>query len=304
MTHDPQPAPPASPTSPLSPARPAPRPRIGVIMPAYNEADRVEQTLRTIAGYWAGGAKVSRIFLADDGSTDSTIEIADRAARSLDLPVEILRLPHRGKAWTVRAAMLQVAASSDLDYLMMLDADDELRIDQLDRVVWADDPRTIYIGRRSRTIADSPGATPSPFRRVMSGVMRLASRILLGINFRDTQCGFKLFPRAIAADLFGQQRSTSWTFDAELLLIANRISGIPVQEVDVTWSPRGASKVGLAAPISSGFALLGTALNRARGVYRPIGLSRVVAPAPAAPSAPGAPVVPPTGSTGARRAGS
>ena len=138
----------------------------------------------------------------------------------------------------------------------------------------------------------------------MSVVMRLASKVLLGINFRDTQCGFKLFPRAITADLFGQQRSTSWTFDAELLLIANRISGIPVQEVDVTWSPRGASKVGLAAPISSGFALLGTALNRARGVYRPIGLSRVVAPAPAAPSAPGAPVVPPTGSSGARRAGS
>jgi glycosyltransferase involved in cell wall biosynthesis len=296
--------PPAQPMSPLPPARPAPRPRIGVIMPAYNEADRVEQTLETIAGYWARGAKVSRIFLADDGSTDSTIEIADHAARALDLPLEILRLPHRGKAWTVRTAMLQVAASTDLDYLMMLDADDELRIDQLDRVVWADDPRTIYIGRRSRTIADNPGATPSPFRRVMSGVMRLASRILLGINFRDTQCGFKLFPRAIAADLFGQQRSTSWTFDAELLLIANRISGIPVQEVDVTWSPRGTSKVGLAAPISSGVALLGTALNRARGVYRPIGLSRVVAPAPGAPSAPGAPVVPPTGSTGARRAGS
>jgi glycosyltransferase involved in cell wall biosynthesis len=279
----------------------ASQPRVGVIMPAYNEADRIEQTLETIAGYWAGGAKVSRIYLADDGSTDSTIDIADHAARGLDLPLEILRLHHRGKAWTVRTAMLEVAASTDLDYLMMLDADDELRIDQLDRVVWADDPRTIYIGRRSRTIADSPGATPSPFRRVMSGVMRLASRLLLGIDFRDTQCGFKLFPRAIAADLFGQQRSTSWTFDAELLLIAHRISGIPVQEVDVTWSPRGASKVGLAAPISSGFALLGTALNRARGVYRPIGALRTVAAAPAAPSAPAAP---PTGSTGARRAGS
>jgi Glycosyltransferases involved in cell wall biogenesis len=295
------------------PTRAVSRPRVGVIMPAYNEADRIEQTLETIAGYWAGGAKVSRIFLADDGSTDSTIEIADHAARSLNLPLEILRLPHRGKAWTVRTAMLDLADSTDLDYLMMLDADDELRIDQLDRVVWADDPRTIYIGRRSRTIADNPGATPSPFRRVMSGVMRLASRILLGINFRDTQCGFKLFPRAIAADLFGQQRSTSWTFDAELLLIANRISGIPVQEVDVTWSPRGASKVGLAAPISSGIALLGTALNRARGIYRPIGLSRAVALMPGVPTAPSppaapvppvAPVVPPTGSTGARRAGS
>jgi dolichyl-phosphate beta-glucosyltransferase len=279
----------------------AARPRIGVIMPAYNEADRVEQTLGSVARYWADGANVSRIYLADDGSTDSTITIADHAARSLDLPLEILRLPHRGKAWTVRTAMLEVAASTDLDYLMMLDADDELRIDQLDHVVWSDDPTTIYIGRRSGTIADAPGVKPSPFRRIMSGVMRLASGILLGIHFRDTQCGFKLFPRALAADLFGQQRSTSWTFDAELLLIAHRISGIPVSEVDVTWTPRGASKVGLLAPISSGFALLGTALNRVRGVYRPIGLPRV---AVAGPAATPLPTAPPTGSTGARRAGS
>jgi dolichyl-phosphate beta-glucosyltransferase len=271
------------------------RPRVGVIMPAYNEANWIEQTLETIAGYWAGGEKVSRIYLADDGSTDGTIEIAGRAARSLNLPLEIIRLPHRGKAWTVRTAMLEVAAATELDYLMMLDADDELQIDQLDRVVWADDPRTIYIGRRSRTIADGPGATLSPFRRVMSGVMRLASRLLLGINLRDTQCGFKLFPHAIAADLFGQQRSTSWTFDAELLLIAHRISGMPVQEVDVTWSPRGKSKVGPAAAISSAFGILGTALNLARGVYRPIGASRIVAPVAAAR---------PPGSTGARRAGS
>jgi glycosyltransferase involved in cell wall biosynthesis len=285
------------------PHPPVARPRVGVIMPAYNEADRIEQTLGSLAAYWAGGAKLSRIFLADDGSTDRTIDIAAIEAARLGLPLEIIRLPHRGKAWTVRTAMLEVAASTDLDYLMMLDADDELRIDQLDRVAWSADPRTIYIGRRSQTIAENPSARPSPFRRIMSGVMRLASGLLLGIHFRDTQCGFKLFPRAIAADLFGQQRSTSWTFDAELLLIANRISGIPVSEVDVTWSPRGASKVGLAAPISSGFALLGTALNRLRGRYRPIGASRITAVAIATAVSP-LPNPPTTSSTGARRAGS
>ena len=255
------------------------RPRVGVIMPAYNEADRIEQTLESVARYWAGGTKVRSVCLADDGSTDGTIRIAEAAARRLDLPLEVLRLPHRGKAWTVRAAMLEVSVSIDLDYLMMLDADDELRIDQLDRVVWSDDP----------------GAMPSLFRRFMSWGMRIASRLLLGVNFRDTQCGFKLFPRSIVADLFGQQRSKSWTFDAELLLIASRISGIPVQEVDVTWSPRGASKVGLAAPISSGFALLGTAFNRVRGVYRPIGMEPVPA-STAVQARPG-------GSTGPRPAG-
>jgi glycosyltransferase involved in cell wall biosynthesis len=266
------------------------RPPVGVIMPAHNEADRIEQTLGSLAGYLAAGGNVGRVYLADDGSTDRTIDIAEREAGRLGLPLEILRLPHRGKAWTVRTAMLEVAGSSDLDYLLMLDADDELRIDQLDRVVWADDPRTIYIGRRSQRTADSAGVIASPFRRVMSGVMRLGSALLLGIHFRDTQCGFKLFPCSIAGDLFRQQRSTSWTFDAELLLIA-AISGIPVREVDVAWSPRGASRIGLAAAISSGFGLLGTALNRARGVYRPIGQ----------PAASDTDVSPQTGPTRARR---
>jgi dolichyl-phosphate beta-glucosyltransferase len=260
------------------------RPSVGVIMPAYNEADRIEQTLGSLAGFMAAGGNVGAVYLADDGSTDRTIEIAEREADRLDLPIEILRLPHRGKAWTVRAAMLEVAGSTDLDYLLMLDADDELRIDQLDRVVWAQDPRTIYIGRRSQRNADTAGVIPSPFRRAMSGVMRLGSASLLGIRFRDTQCGFKLFPRSIAAELFRQQRSTSWTFDAELLLIAHRISGIPVSEVDVAWSPRGASRIGLAAAISSGFGLLATALNRVRGVYRPIGGAEVSSPGPSSPA--------------------
>jgi glycosyltransferase involved in cell wall biosynthesis len=239
-------------------------------MPAYNEADRIEETLESVARYVADGGNVSRICLADDGSTDRTIEIAEREAIRLGVPLEILRLPHRGKAWTVRTAMLQVAGWTDLDYLLMLDADDELRIDQLDQVAWAEDPRTIYIGRRTQRAAGRGDVTPPPLRRLMSGVMRLASASLLGVRFRDTQCGFKLFPRAISADIFGQQRSASWTFDAELLLIA-RISGIPVREVNVAWSPRGSSRIGLAAGIASGIGLLGTAVNRARGVYRPIG---------------------------------
>jgi dolichyl-phosphate beta-glucosyltransferase len=254
-------------------------------MPAYNEADRIEETLESVARYVADGGNVSRICLADDGSTDRTIEIAEREAIRLGVPLEILRLPHRGKAWTVRTAMLQVAGWTDLDYLLMLDADDELRIDQLDQVAWAEDPRTIYIGRRATRNADGGDVTPSPFRRVISGVMRLGSALLLGLRYRDTQCGFKLFPRSIAGDLFRQQRSTSWTFDAELLLIA-RISEIPVMEVDVAWSPRGASRIGFSAAISSGLGLLGTALNRLRGIYRPIGAAATSDADPSAPASP------------------
>ena len=257
-------------------------PTIAVIMPAFNEAQRIERTIQSVARYKAGGAPIGAVIIADDGSVDGTAEVAARAATSEGLAVEILRLPHRGKASTVRDAMLRAAGSETSDYLMMLDADDELRIDQLDRVQWSADPRTIYIGRRVDEVGDSVAVKPTLVRRGMSGAMRAASRVLLGIQFPDTQCGFKLFPRAIVPDLFGQQRSTGWTFDAELLFIADRVSHLPIQEVPVVWIPRGVSRVRPAAAIVSGLAMFATGWRRARRVYRPVGASVSADPEPVA----------------------
>ena len=105
----------------------------------------------------------------------------------------------------------------------------------------------------------------------MSLAMRTASRVLLGLPYRDTQCGFKLFPRHLAHDLFSQQRAAGWTFDAEILFIADRVSHLPVVEVPVVWKPRGVSRVRPLAAALSGLALFGTAWNRLRGAYRPVG---------------------------------
>ena len=112
--------------------------------------------------------------------------------------------------------------------------------------------------------------------------MRSASRVLLGLPYRDTQCGFKLFPREIAHDLFSQQRSSGWTFDAEVLFIASRVSRLQVVEVPVVWSPRGVSRVRPLSAAISGLALFGTAWNRLRGAYRPVGSSTIDQPRPAA----------------------
>jgi len=255
-------------------------PSIAVIMPAFNEAARIDQTIATIARYRAGqGGNIVAVYVADDGSVDDTIDVARGAAQRERTSIEILAFPHRGKAWTVRSAMLEVAERSDADHLMMLDADNELRIDQLDRVAWSADPRAVYIGRRDREARGA--ARPSLVRRLMSLAMRTASRVLLGLPYRDTQCGFKLFPRQIAHDLFSQQRSTGWTFDAEILFIAHRVSKLRIVEVPVVWAPRGVSRVRPLAAAISGLALFGTAWNRFRGAYRPVGSTPVDQPRPA-----------------------
>ena len=250
---------------------PAKAPSIAVIMPAFNEASRIEQTIATIARYRAAhgdGETIRAVFVADDGSEDDTIGVATRAAEREATPINVLSYPHRGKALTVRSAMLEVADRADVEYLMMLDADDELRIDQLDRVQWSPDRRAVYIGRRDHETKGA--ARPTTIRRLMSLVMRSASRVLLGLPYRDTQCGFKLFPRVIAHDLFSQQRSSGWTFDAEVLFIAHGVSHLSIVEVPVVWSPRGVSRVKPIPAAISGLVLFVTAWNRLRGAYRPV----------------------------------
>lgn len=280
MSGWPLPSPPVPPVAPRPlppinrPSRePADPPSIAVVMPAYNEADRISAALEAVAAHGAATGRSVPVYLADDGSSDQTNSVAWSAAERLGLELSILRLPHRGKARTVRDAMLTAAGRSDADYLLMLDADNEISISHLDDVKWTGAPDTIYIARRVREAGGRLGATPRPFRRLMSLGMRLASRVLLGLPYPDTQCGFKLFPRHLAVELFSQQRSSSWVFDAEILVIA-RASGIPIREVPVVWQPRGESRVRSAAAITSVLGLLGIAARRFAGTYRRVGPPR------------------------------
>ncbi len=266
-------------------------PRILLILPAYNEAARIGRTMDSIAEYSGTSDAIQSVLLADDGSSDETVGIARDRAEQRGVPLEVLELPHTGKAGTVRAAMLSVAGRSNVDYVMMLDADDELAIDQLDGIDWSANPMTIYIGRRVLTVGHRRGIRPTPVRRAMSATMRLASKALLGISFPDTQCGFKLFPAGVVSDLFSQQRSRGWTFDAELLFIAHSVSGMPVVEVPLVWAPRGVSRVRPWSAAISGVAMLGVFVRRVRGSYKPIGYalatsndSRSAVPLPAEPN--------------------
>jgi dolichyl-phosphate beta-glucosyltransferase len=242
---------------------------VAVVIPAFNEEARLGATLAAIAAHGTRSGRRPSVVLADDGSTDGTVAIARRAGRDLGLDLAILGLHHAGKAWAVRSGMLHAAATSDAEHLLMLDADNEISVDHLADVPWAPDPATVYIGRRVGAVGTRTGARPTPFRRLMSLGMRILSRLLLGLPYPDTQCGFKVFPRALVPGLFGQQRARGWVFDAEILVIARR-SGFPIVEVPVVWSPRGTSRVRPSAALTSLAGIVRIAIRRARGGYRPV----------------------------------
>lgn len=234
--------------------------RLVVVIPTYNEASRLPATLAAVA---AARDKLSDVELrwlviADNGSTDNTIELALLAGAEHNLPLVLEPSPTPGKAGALAEAMPHAAAADpDADGVLFMDADNATDLGELAKF---DLTRRTALQIASR---HAPGARIFPVaghrsssRRLLSCGMRTLTRILLRLPMKDTQCGFKLFPRNMVAPLFGALRDRSWVFDAELLVRARR-AGIEIIEVPVDWYEMPGSKVRpIADGIGSAIALL------------------------------------------------
>ena len=207
--------------------------RLTLVLPCYNEADRLP---RTLEGFLAHLPRSAEVVLVDDGSTDGTGEIA-HAAAAADPRVRVLqRERNHGKGFSVRIGML--AAAGDL--VVFTDADGSYAPSEVDRVVDAleDAPVAIAV-RRAELVAGRLA------RRMASRGFNLAVRSVLDLPFADTQAGLKGFRRQAARQVFGRARVDGFAFDAEALFLARRL-GIEVVEVPVWAEDRSGSKVRLA----------------------------------------------------------
>lgn len=213
---------------------PDPAPRLSVVFPCLDEADRLPGTLATYLGHYPPDRTGVEVVVVDDGSTDDTAAVAEAIAAT-DRRVRVLRTArNRGKGHAVRAGIR--AALGEL--VVFTDADGSYGPEEVDRVVAALDEAPVAIGARHRTQA---GAGPLP-RRLAGWVFNLAMRRLLPLDFHDTQCGLKGFRREAAAAIFGRARVDGYAFDVEALLLARRL-GLKVAEVPVRLSRRDGSRV-------------------------------------------------------------
>jgi dolichyl-phosphate beta-glucosyltransferase len=211
------------------------KPYLSVVIPAFNEAERIGPTLRRTVAWLDAQELSAEILVVDDGSADATVEVvralaAELATRRVDVGV-VESHPNRGKGHVVKAGMLTARGR----FRLFMDADDSTPIEELptllDRVALGAD---IAIGSRR-----APGATmarrPPWYRRAWS---RLANRVvqagLLG-GIHDTQCGFKLFTAEAAERIFARVITPGWGFDLEVLALARRM-GYRIDEVPVRWT--------------------------------------------------------------------
>jgi dolichyl-phosphate beta-glucosyltransferase len=213
---------------------PDPAPRLSVVFPCLDEADRLPGTLATYLAHYPPDRTGVEVVVVDDGSTDGTAAVAEAIAAT-DPRVRVLRTArNRGKGHAVRAGTR--AALGEL--VVFTDADGSYGPEEVDRVVAALDEAPVAIGARHRTQA---GAGPLP-RRLAGWVFNLAMRRLLPLDFHDTQCGLKGFRREAATAIFGRARVDGYAFDVEALLLARRL-GLKVVEVPVRLSRRDGSRV-------------------------------------------------------------
>ena len=217
-------------------ARPEAGSSLSIVLPCLDEAERLPGTLAAYLAHFPSTRAEVEVIVVDDGSTDGTSAIADQIAAA-DPRVRVVRTPHNhGKGYAVRIGIQ--AAQGEL--VVFTDADGSYGPEQMERVVAALQRAPVAIGAR---LGSQPGGG-SPLRRLASPVFNRVMRLLLGLPFSDTQCGLKGFRRDAAEALFQRARVNGFAFDAEALLVANRL-GLEVVEVPVTAEERQGSKVRL-----------------------------------------------------------
>jgi dolichyl-phosphate beta-glucosyltransferase len=229
------------------------RPTYSIVLPAYNEGERIAASLEKIFAHMTQCGWKAEVIVVDDGSSDDTAQIVTRyAVQHPDL--RLIQNPgNRGKGYSVRNGMLHARG----DILLFSDADLSSPIEEADKL-FAAIAAGAHIAIGSRWLRTELQVKRQPlYRRVLGRIFNLGLRLVLGLSFKDTQCGFKAFTRNAARTVFPPQQIERWGFDPELLYLA-RNHHLAVAEVPVKWSHREGTRI---HPIRDGLRMFGDVLK-------------------------------------------
>lgn len=209
-----------------------------VVIPAYNEGERISATLERVLGYVRRQGWDAEVIVVNDGSRDGTAEIVQRYA-SKDSMLRLVENPgNRGKGYSVRHGMLKARG----DVIVFSDADLSSPIEELPKLLEAlTAGADIAIGSRWLQ-AELQTQRQSLHRQVFGRIFNILARVTLGLRFKDTQCGFKAFTRRAAQTILPLQRIERWGFDPEILFLAHKF-GFCVEEVAVHWGHAGGTRI-------------------------------------------------------------
>ena len=236
---------------------------LSVIIPAYNEAQRIEATLRSVDAYLRVQQYSYEIIVVDNGSNDNTRDIVKKLKETLD-NLRVVEAHERGKGGAVKFGMLHEAKG---EFAMFMDADNATPISEIEKF-WPHLQNEFAVVIGSRYLAESNVTHRQPlYRVILSRVSNLLIQLLAAPGIRDTQLGFKVFTASAAKEIFSRVTIWGWGFDMEVLTIAN-IRNFKIKEVPVLWREQGGSHVPLSAYLQSLRDLLKIKFQSIRGIYK------------------------------------
>jgi glycosyltransferase involved in cell wall biosynthesis len=216
-------------------------PPISVVIPAFNEAVRIGDTLAVTTSYLEKESPTSEVIVVNDGSLDSTGEVIRKvSAVPSSVAVKLLEnFPNRGKGAAVRTGL----SSATKPIGVFFDADLSTPIDELPKIVEPIARGEVDIAFGSRALDRKLIGNRQPWRREQGGrVFNLVVRVATGLPFWDTQCGFKAFRMEACRPIIETARIIGFGFDVELLLLAQR-AGLRLREIPVRWNHHEGSKI-------------------------------------------------------------
>lgn len=213
-------------------------PSLSIVIPAYNESARIERALERVLSCVASRRWDAEVLVVDDGSTDRTTDIVRHWMDSHPNLQLIHNEGNRGKGYSVRNGLLQARGQ----VVMFTDADLSSPIEEAERLLAAlDEGADVAIG--SRWLDKQRQTIHQPlYRRFFGRCFNWVTRKVIGLPYKDTQCGFKAFKREAAQTIFRLQTIERWGFDPEILFIARKLK-YKVVEVPVTWGHDERSRI-------------------------------------------------------------
>jgi glycosyltransferase involved in cell wall biosynthesis len=213
-------------------------PYLSIVIPAYNESARIELTLDRVMACIEAQGWDAEVLVVDDGSRDETAEIVTQWMKIFPRLHLVQNPGNRGKGYSVRNGLLQAAG----EVVMFTDADLSAPMEEAERLIAAINAGAdVAIG--SRWMDRTRQTIHQPlYRQFFGRCFNWITRTVMGLPFKDTQCGFKAFRRPAAQIIFRLQRIERWGFDPEILFIARKLR-YSVREVPVTWGHDERSRI-------------------------------------------------------------
>jgi dolichyl-phosphate beta-glucosyltransferase len=216
-------------------------PDVSIVIPAYNESERLGPPLKLIIDYLGESDQASEVIIVDDGSTDDTSEVARQSlADAPAVASQVIRYEqNRGKGFAVRTGLK--AASANI--ALFSDADLSTPISEMSKLTDPLRNGEFDVTFGSRALDRSLIGTHQPWQREQGGkVMNLIIRKMSGLPFSDTQCGFKAFDLTRFRPLLDLMQIDRFGFDVEFLFVAAH-NGLRLKEIPVRWNDVAGSKV-------------------------------------------------------------